>query len=546
MSEAKTRKPIFIENYYTDGDYEEVMEKLPSIIKEVEKRAGEFLEPTVHEKRRVMEDIKNFIRKKNRKVYGGTALNEAIKLVNPDDAIYDEYHFGDIEFYSPEPVPDLVELCNMLYEKGYKYVSGAEAQHEGTYTIFVNFQLYCDISYVPTRIFNGIKTINIDGINYAHPHFTLIDYLRMINQPLTAASQRWVKAFDRMYKLLKNYPLEKFDKPLRLEKPLGDVQSYLVQIKKNFMAIPEVQQSCMINGFEAYNFFIRHAMHDRTVEQQARITYGENRLSSYLTNVPYLEFVSVDYKDTVERLYNFIRGIVTDPQLVTMDEYFPLFQFTDFSVAIKYNGVILAYVYQADGFCVPNIKTTSGYMYVSFQYLLMTLLIQKFRAHLDKNRDMYFNYGIAVSNLVNARNIYLNSKDIGVINDTVFGEFKIQCTGTTLSYTRQAQIRNAKRREQGKNMFRYTPEQFFKQSEESQAKLDPTKHLFSNTSGNIIRKEKNLLFEFDENGNIKTDTESEPDYISGDDESPEKDKETGGANKLEYSVTNTSQTSDSV
>lgn len=534
MENQKTRKPEFITNYYTDDDYEDIKEKLPLIIKEVEKRAGEFLEPTIYEKRKVMEDIKDFIRKKHRKVYGGTALNEAIKLENPDDAIYDEHHFGDIEFYSPTPVPDLVELCNMLYEKGYKYVNGAEAQHEETYTIFVNFQIYCDISYVPVRVYNGIRTIQIDGIDYVHPHFALIDYLRMINQPLTAASQRWMKAFERMYKLLKNYPLEKYDKPLKLNKPTSEMQSYLATIKKEFMLIPEVQQSCMISGFEAYNFFIRHAMNDRTVEQQARTSYGENRLKEYLANVPNLEFVSVNYRDTVERLYDFIRKIVKDPSLVTMDEYFPLFQFTDFSVSVNYNGVPLATVYRADGFCVPNIKTTAKYMYVSYQYLLMTLLIHKFRSHLDKNQQMYFNYGIAVSNLVNVRNIYLTHKNLGVINDTVFGEFKIQCTGTTVSYFREGRIRNLKRREMGKTIFSYTPEKFFKQTDEAQAKFDPTKHLFKNTSGNRIMNPKNLLFSFDAEGNIKSDTESETDYesSSASDESDIGTNATGGANEM--------------
>ena len=31
------RKPIFHDNYYTDQDYDEIMEKLPDIIKEAKK-----------------------------------------------------------------------------------------------------------------------------------------------------------------------------------------------------------------------------------------------------------------------------------------------------------------------------------------------------------------------------------------------------------------------------------------------------------------------------------------------------------------------------
>jgi hypothetical protein len=522
MSETRNRNPVF-QDYYTDDDYEDVMAELPNIIKEAERKAGEVLEPTMREKKEVMNEIKNFIRDKRRKVYGGTAINETLKAINPKDVIYDEYTFFDIEFYSPTPVPDLVELTNLLYKKGYKYVSGREAQHEETYTIFVNFQLFCDISYIPVRVYNGIKTIEIDGINYVHPHFILIDQLRIMNQPLTAATQRWEKTFMRMYKLLKDYPLEYFDQPIKITKPTSEIQTYISKIKNQFMMIPEIQEICLIGGFEAYNFYIRHAMGDKTVEQMARTTYGENKLGSFIVNVPYQELISVSYHDTVERLFNFVKENVVDPKEVTLEEYFPLFQFTGYSVFINYKGVPLARVYEADGFCVPNVKTTRGYMYVSYQYLLMFLFINKFRSHLDKNKEMYFNYGIAISNLVTARNIFLTKKNLGVINNTIFGEFRISCTGSTLSYSRESQLRGLEKYKQGKPSFRYSPEQFFNQNAESQAKFDPYKHKFKNTSGNKIINPKNLLFKIDDSGNIKKDYVAEEAY--SDETTEEKEKE---------------------
>lgn len=504
---SKNRKPVY-QDYYTDEDYDEILSKLPEIIKEAAKKAGEVLEPTIEEKREVMEVIKDFIRQKGRKVYGGTAINETIKAINPADAIYDQYKFSDIEFYSPTPVPDLVELCNILYEKKYKYVIGREAQHEETYSIFVNFQLYCDITYVPVRVYNGIKTIEIDGIHYVHPHFILIDQLRIMNQPLTAAEQRWEKTFKRMYLLLKNYPLEYYDKPLKIPKPDNEISSYISKIKSDFMTISDVQEICLISGFEAYNFYIRHAQGDRTVEQMAR-TAATSHMENYLSNVPYFELVSVSYHETVEKLYNFLRENVIDPKELSLEEYFPLFQFTGYSVFINYKGKPVARVVEANGFCVPDVKTTRGYYYVSYQYLLMSMLINKFRAHLDKNREMYFNYGIAISNLVNARNIFLTKNNLGIINNTVFSEFRISCIGSTYSYMRESQLRGLERIKKGKSKFSYNPEQFFSMSSESQAKFNPAKHFFKNTSGNKILNPKNLIFRLDENGNIHTNVEAE-------------------------------------
>jgi hypothetical protein len=114
-----------------------------------------------------------------------------------------------------------------------------------------------------------------------------------------------------------------------------------------------------------------------------------------------------------------------------------------------------------------------------------------------------------MSNLVSARNDFLNKNRLGVINNTVFGEFRICCIGSTVSYARISKLRGLERYKQGKAPFRYSPENFFSQSKESQAKFDPSKHFFKNTSGNKIINPKNLLFKFDENGNIKKYSEND-------------------------------------
>ena len=494
-------KMIF-QDYYVESDYEYVTSKLPDIIKDAARKAGELIEPTIHERIKVMNDIRQFIKEKGRKVYGGTAINEAIKAVEPEDAIYDDYNFSDIEIYSPTPRVDLVEMVNMLYEKGYKHPSGSEAQHDETYSIFVNFQLYCDITYVPLHIYNSIKTIEIDGIKYTHPHFIFIDQLRIINQPLTAAEFKWEKTFHRMYKLLKNYPLEYYNIPIRMPEPPVECSKLMNAIKRTFLSDKFNQETCLISGFDAYNFFIKHAIQDKSVEQMARQSYGSAKIASYIVKVPYMEIISVNFRETVERIYNFIRSTAPDKSQVTMEEYFPLFQFTGYSVIILYNKNPVVKVIEADGFCIPNIKTRNGYMYVSFQYTMMIILINQFRSYLNKDRVMYKNYKIALSNLVSARNEYLNRNKLEVINNTVFGEFKVGCIGSTSSYSHESRVRQLENFKQGKRRFRYLPDEFFAQSKEAQEKFDPSKFNFKNTSGNQIFNESNKLFKIDSDGNI--------------------------------------------
>lgn len=521
MSEINTRKPVF-QDYYTEEDYEEVLAKLPDIVKEAERKSLEVLEPTIYEKRKVMAFVKEFVKNKNRKIYGGTALNELLKAKNPTDAIYDEYDFADIEFYSPTPVPDLVELCNALYEKGYKYVQGIEGQHEETYKLFVNFDDYCDITYCPTRIYNGIKTIPINEINYTDPHFMWIDYLRMFNDPMTS-SWRWEKAFKRVYLLLKDYPPEHYDKHLSISKPSDEILGYFVRIKQEFMMKPEIQENTLLSGFDAYNFFIRHAAKDKNVEQMTRTHFGKNKIASLVTNVPFIDLVSVNYSETVLQLYSFIKNIVGNPSELTVEEYFPLFQFVNYSIVIKYKEQPIVRVTDANNVCIPFIKVTTGVKYVTYTYILMSMLINRFRSHLDKNKEMYFNYGIAISNLIKARNVYLDENKLSAIDNSIFSEFRTNCTGFAISPSRLSRLRRKERLEQGKRPgFSYVPEEFFKSNEESQAKFDPKKSHFRNTSGNKILKPEHTKFKFDDNKNLVENKEiEESDDEKGEEENRE-------------------------
>ena len=537
MKNNNKKDPDYLE-YYTKEDYDEVLERLPFILKEISKKSAELVVPTLAEKNKVMQIIKNFIKKNERKVYGGTAINENIKIKNPSDAIYNDYTFSDIEFYTPTPKKDMIYILNKIYKEGFQYPIGYDAQHEETYSIFVNFQLYCDITYVPTYVYHGIQTVEINGIRYAHPHFILIDQLRIINQPLTAAEQRWEKTFVRMYKLFKYYPLPYYNDKIKLGNIRTEIKGYISRIKTEFACEKENQKECLISGFEAYNFFIRHSLSviikkkndlQKKKEQQEfeKLSKKEEYMEQKLIEVPYMELVSINYKNTIEKSFNYLKSIVVDSKKLTAKEYFPLFQFTGRVTHFEYDKQLILVIYQADGFCIPNISTTKHYMYVSFQYLLMYLLINKFRFHLNKDKPMYFNMSIMIGNLIYARNEYLNYCDIGVINDTIFSDFRISCVGETTGFLRASKLRFIENMKNKKHpQFRYNPEQFLSQPKESQEKLvlDNLDKKYKNSSGNIINPKK-MTFIIDENGFMKInrdeileEEEDEPQRIVSDTE----------------------------
>lgn len=457
-SRSKPRKQVF-QDYYTEEDYKDITKNLPEIVKAAEKRKSETLEPTIFEKRDVMKHIRNFIRKKGRKVYGGTAINELIHAVNKNDGIYDKDCFSDIEFYSSTPIEDLIELTTELYKAGFKHVEAAEAQHIGTYKIFVNFAPeYCDITQVSGNVERAIKTIEIDGIQYVHPHFIHIDQLRIFNDPMTSA-YIWEKTFERAYKLLKYYPFELFNGDFTMPKIPIDIKEYQNKIQSDFLSLNIHQTNNIVCGFSAYNYFIKTAAKDPNVDKMARIVRNKTNLTKLEVEIPFIDIVSIDYKQTIIALYEYLMNNVADVEKLSKKEYYPLFQFTGNSVVFLYDNIPLIRIYEYNDMCIPYIKMTSGRKIGTFQYILMWMLINKFHSFILRDEHMYKNYGSAISNMIQARNQYLDSNNFSVLDKTPFGEFRLGCIGTTMSFERRGRLRKQKRIEQGKPVvYRYKPE----------------------------------------------------------------------------------------
>ena len=179
---------------YNDYDLELFKKNIGGIVKKLDVLVEEKYPPTKKEKTEVQKIILQFAKDKKRKLYGGYALHLAIKDKNATGFFYkeSELYSKDIDMYSPDPLNDLVELCNILHEKKFKHIYGREAMHKETYTLEVNRQPYCDFSYVPRNIYNRIPFLTIDGFTITHPHFMEIDYLKMFVDPILS-HYRWEK-----------------------------------------------------------------------------------------------------------------------------------------------------------------------------------------------------------------------------------------------------------------------------------------------------------------------------------------------------------------
>ena len=88
-------------NLYTQHDIDVIGDNIDILMKDADKVVKTTYEPTVDEFNNVIKVIEEFIRKKDRIIYGGTALHRLITNKNKDDGIYKDFDTPDIEFYSP-------------------------------------------------------------------------------------------------------------------------------------------------------------------------------------------------------------------------------------------------------------------------------------------------------------------------------------------------------------------------------------------------------------------------------------------------------------
>ena len=469
---------------YKQSDIGLLQNNWEKIMDEVEKQKYIMLEPTKEEMMAIHKIICDYVKENRRKIYGGFALNLLIKEKNPDDKIYKDDYVPDIDFYTPRPIVDLMKLCNILHEKGFKSVIGREAQHAETYNITCNYLTYCDISYVPKNIYDKMPFKETNGYMLIHPHFMWIDYLRMFSDPLISywRMNNDLKSFKRFYLLqgyfdfpYNKYPIEIEGSSEALEKVIKGIYDFVLN-----------RQSTILIGFYAYNYFLNES--------------NMNNKKFKLLNIPYFEIISTNYRgDCLQLLHelNILNGL--DASKITSTEFYPFFQFTDNSVEIYYSGDLVARIYNHNKKCIPFqdvpainfnvspiVKAQKDFVRMGlFQTVLMYSIISIMKARVQNNEGEKGLYYAMTSHLIEMRKNFFNKTKKTILDDTVFKEFQAKCIGTTMQPDRQKKMLIESRKKKNKRwVFSYDPNDGVKEPESN--------YSFANTSGNKINNPKNL------------------------------------------------------
>lgn len=491
---------------YRDIDIQAITDKLDQIIEDANNIKKKTLEPTIDECLEIKEVIKDFIMKKKRIIYGGTAYNELIKLKNKEDAIYKENDCKDIEFYTPKPIEDGMELANILHDKKYKYVQFKQATHAETYTIFVNFQQYCDMSYIPSNIYSNMPVINISGLQYSSPIWILVDILRQYNDPITSYWRLKDKTFFRANVLIKNYPLD----------------FKIIEEKNNDTKYDDIKK-------EIYKKIV--SLHTIIFIGSIAETYYLNRSSKI--NTSNIEIISINYFNDIKIINNIISDILGSKyKNIIINSYKPFFQFRDQHIEFILDNIILLKIYGSNHKCIPynllhltkndslliqsiqlggyfkkvkskhtgagagaasnNLVTSTStnientIKIATFMVLFQSILVERHFLYICRS-EKYKIYESKLGKLLKIRNEYLTSKSLTVIDSTPYKEFIIRCSGETIDQGREFRLGLVKKKAAGsKLLFTYDPN--------GKKDYKVPEYKFENTSGNLDKSDIKKLF----------------------------------------------------
>lgn len=444
---------------YDEYDFKLVEDNFCDILDKVrEKQKDVGIVASNEEIVKVEKIILQFVKDKKRKLYGGYAINLLIKDKNSDDAIYKDPIYlndsiPDIDFYSPEPIKDMVELCNLLADAKIESVRGAEAIHEETYNIYANEINYSQISYCPQHIFNMIETINIKGIYVINPIMYMTDFHRMLTDPLL--SFRLIeKQFKRFTILNKYYPWKEYNANINMPKN-DKTKEYINQI----LSMVEKTNMILI-GTYAYNFFISKSNTDyKPIE------------------IPFLEIISSNYKEDANKIINTLKDI-------KYVEHYPFFQYLGNCVKIYYKDSLICIIYDNNKRCHPYLKY-DNYCIGTFSLTILYLLADALYLNVNKQTEMKEICYTMITNLFSARKKYFVKNKKNIFDETVFKEFVIDCIGKTITPSKEKELSIKEKKKKGeKYAAKYTPS--------TDRNKDMEGYHFANTSGNPINNEKNL------------------------------------------------------
>jgi len=188
---------------------------------------------------RCLELVKKFVIERKLIVFGGYAIDKALKLKGTK--IYRDDEKPDIDVLSPNSVRDAYDLVEILRAEGYQNVAAIRGIHITTMRVRTNFIYVIDIAYIPPKIYELIPTINFNNIHIVHPLYQRMDMHLSFSFPFFGCPRenifnRWEKDLKRFNLIEKYYPIVVKD---------TSYKKHTIKVKNN-------RENFALCGFPAY------------------------------------------------------------------------------------------------------------------------------------------------------------------------------------------------------------------------------------------------------------------------------------------------------
>lgn len=329
----------------------------------------------IHMINRALEIVKEFIISRKLILYGGQAIDYALRLKGSKS--YPDTQIPDLDFLSTHSVDDAYDLVDILIKKGFKNVQSMKGLHFQTQKVRIDFIWIADISYVPDKVFKRLPILKYNGMNILHPDYQRSDMhlafcFPYANAPREDIFNRFKKDIKRFNIFQEYYPIEVHD-----SKIIECTESKTFKLDKELM-----KGNNALHGFAAYNIFeseYNKIMNIPTINNNILSDESED-ICSITVKFPKLidqklQLASSDVKKTIQ----YIGNADSIKSYVSYMEFRPvLHEFGDYIIYSVENQLLSITI-------LPN-----KYKVVNIQYLLMDFLYHYFTSD-DDLKELYYN-----------------------------------------------------------------------------------------------------------------------------------------------------------
>lgn len=165
---------------------------------------------------RALEIVRRFITERGLILYGGLAIDYALRLQGSQ--IYPDGDRPDYDAFSPRNVDDAYDLADILMKAGFAEPGVVRAIHVQTMRVRVDGVFVADLTFMPEKVFVTMPTLDWMGLRVVHPDFQRMDQhlafcFPFNDPPREDMKHRWKKDAARFNMLCRTYPVRSDIKP---------------------------------------------------------------------------------------------------------------------------------------------------------------------------------------------------------------------------------------------------------------------------------------------------------------------------------------------